>query len=225
LGGLTENKAQLNETPRAALLVHLSLHQGLHKFNYLQMMVKASMSISQLTDAQLVELAQQSRESAYFGELYRRYFHKVCDYCKNLTHDREQAYDLAQNSFIRAFEKIHTLRVAQTWVAWIFRIARNETLCFLENKRKRRIEDIAQHEHIADEATDVTTLVQQDAQEQARIKAITRLPTATHDLLMRKYRDGESIEDLQSRFNIGESAVKMRLLRARQQAISLAAAS
>lgn len=188
-------------------------------------MVNASISITQLSDAQLVELSQQRKESIYFGELYRRYFHKVLDYCKKLTHDREHAFDVAQNSFIRAFEKIHTLRVAQTWVAWIFRIARNETLYFLENRRKKRTEDITQHEYIADELTDISSLVQQDQQEQARIKAIAKLPAASHDLLMRKYKDGESIEDLQARFKIGESAVKMRLLRARQQAIQLAAAS
>ncbi len=59
-------------------------------------------------DEQLVVAAQQG-DRDHFGVLYQRYFDPIYDYLVRLTRNREMAADLAQDTFIRAMQKIDQL--------------------------------------------------------------------------------------------------------------------
>lgn len=179
--------------------------------------------LHQYSDEELIYIIQSTADNRYFGELYRRYFARVRDYCRKIVADSDTAADIAQNSFIRAFEKIDGLRVPQTWVAWIFRISRNECLHHLKSQQRKRTESIDTFHQIADSESNPEVHIQLDNREKAQLRAIEQLPSTYRDILLIKYRDGKSIEDMQIAYGIGESALKMRLLRARQQAVRLAA--
>lgn len=172
-----------------------------------------------MTDADLVICIQGSGDLRYFGELYHRYFRRLFDYCRQWATDADSAADLAQTAFVKAIEKISTLRSPQTFMAWLFRIARNESLNQLAVRNSRRYQDLEQCLHLPDAPIDLEALRAREDREWALSQTMENLPAESRNLLTLKYVDKHSVSDLAQQYGIGESAVKMRLLRARAQVV------
>ena len=85
------------------------------------------------TDEQLVVAAKRgSRDD--FAALYDRYVDPIYDYLVRLTRSRELAADIAQDTFIRAMQKIDQLDQPGAFKGWIYRIARSQALNQLERE-------------------------------------------------------------------------------------------
>ncbi len=78
-------------------------------------------------DAELVTLARRGREDA-FGALYERYFPGVYDFLTRLLRDRQEAADVAQDTFIKAFERLGHLEKPESFKSWLFTIAHRNGL-------------------------------------------------------------------------------------------------
>jgi RNA polymerase sigma-70 factor (ECF subfamily) len=87
------------------------------------------------SDEELVALAIATRDRAAFGELVRRHQVAVRGMLARMTRNRALADDLAQEAFLRAFQKIATYRGEGGFKAWLMRIAYTE---FLQAHRKRK---------------------------------------------------------------------------------------
>ncbi len=92
-------------------------------------------------DAELVELAVGG-DSAAFAELYERYFDNVYDFLARMVKNREEAADLAQDTFLRAMNSLSSLTKAGSFKSWVFTIARNTALNRLE--RSSRLQPLEQ---------------------------------------------------------------------------------
>jgi RNA polymerase sigma-70 factor (ECF subfamily) len=86
-----------------------------------------------LTDHELVVLAQQGSERAY-RELLGRYQRPVFSLIYRMVRDREQAEDLAQETFVRVFNNIDRYDPAYKFSSWIFKIATNLTIDWIRRK-------------------------------------------------------------------------------------------
>lgn len=75
-------------------------------------------------DAILVEAARSGDETAY-ARLYEKYREKIYRIVCRYTRDKEEALDLCQETFIKAFQSLHHFRSAATFYTWLFRIAYN----------------------------------------------------------------------------------------------------
>lgn len=86
------------------------------------------------------ELVQKSREGdlAAFDELITRYRDRIYRITYQMTSNHDDANDLAQEAFIRAFRSIGKFRGQSSFYTWIYRIAVNLTLNFLKKSGKRR---------------------------------------------------------------------------------------
>jgi RNA polymerase sigma factor (sigma-70 family) len=82
-------------------------------------------------DAALVALAQAG-DAAAFAELYERYFDRIYDFLARMVRDRAEAADLTQDTFLRAMDRLDTLRSGTSFKSWLFTIARNTALNRLE---------------------------------------------------------------------------------------------
>ena len=89
-----------------------------------------------VNDARLVEEARQGEQAA-FGELVNRYERRLMRVIKRFIRDDELARDLAQETFLRVYEKLDMFDPSRRFGPWLFRIGVNLTLDFLR-KRKRR---------------------------------------------------------------------------------------
>jgi RNA polymerase sigma-70 factor (ECF subfamily) len=72
----------------------------------------------------LIELGQKGDVEA-FESLYKAFAQKVLNYLFRMTGSREEAEDLAQDTFILAFRKLATLKDPLRFQSWLFRIAQN----------------------------------------------------------------------------------------------------
>lgn len=97
------------------------------------------MNATQLSDQDLVARAQKGSERAY-RELLGRYQRPLFSHIYRMVRDREQAEDLAQETFIRVFNHIDRYDPQYKFSSWIFKIATNLTI---DSIRRREIKTVS----------------------------------------------------------------------------------
>src|SRR5882724_5717591 len=90
----------------------------------------------------------QAGDVAAFDRLILKYRERVYGVIYNMTSNREDAADLTQDSFIKAFQSIHRFQGQSSFFTWLYRIAVNSTLTHL---RKARLRTFFSFEKINDE--------------------------------------------------------------------------
>ncbi len=93
--------------------------------------------MDQASEASLVELAKAGDQQA-FAELYNRYFDPVYDFVARMTRDRDEAADIAQDTFLKAMNALGGLQKGASFKSWVFTIARNTALNRLEKASRTR---------------------------------------------------------------------------------------
>jgi RNA polymerase sigma-70 factor (ECF subfamily) len=88
------------------------------------------------TDRELVARAQNLDTEAY-NELIRRYHGKIYALVYNMTSNREDAEDLVQEVFVKAYSALKRFKGDSSFYTWVYRIAVNRTINYVK-KRKRR---------------------------------------------------------------------------------------
>jgi len=73
-----------------------------------------------------------------FDKLVRKYRESIFGVTYNLTGNREDAADLTQDAFIKAFQAIGRFKGKSSFFTWLYRIAVNATMSFLKKSRRRR---------------------------------------------------------------------------------------
>ena len=89
------------------------------------------------TDSQLIELVNEGHTNA-FSALVLRYRDRVFSVVYNMTSNREDANDVTQDVFVKAFQNIHRFQQKSTFFTWLYRIAVNTTISFIKKNRNRQ---------------------------------------------------------------------------------------
>jgi RNA polymerase sigma factor (sigma-70 family) len=169
-----------------------------------------------LTDDHLITLIHQGNREA-FGELYHRYYKKVYRKCLSFTKDADEAFDLAQEALIKAFDKLYTFRGESTFSTWLFTITQRHCLAALKKVRKKNNTPFSESDHYHFDSPEPDAAHDRVEQETIMFSLIHALPATERQLLTMKYKDGESIETLQGIMDLSASAVKMRLKRSKER--------
>ena len=90
----------------------------------------------ELDDLTLVRLAQREDMQAY-DALMRRYQERIYATVYHMTSNHEDANDLAQETFIKAFRALKSFKGDSSFYTWIYRIAVNKTINFLKQRKNR----------------------------------------------------------------------------------------
>ncbi len=88
------------------------------------------------TDATLVGLARQG-DSWAFSVLYRRHYSAVFDFLTRLLRDREEAADVAQDTFVKAMQELASLRRPDRFKSWVFTVAYRLGLNRIRSNRRK----------------------------------------------------------------------------------------
>ncbi len=88
-------------------------------------------------DEELVLRSQQGDVRA-FDELVERYHGKIYGLTYNMTSNREDAEDLTQEVFVKAFEALPRFRGSSSFYTWIYRIAVNKTINYRKKRNRKR---------------------------------------------------------------------------------------
>jgi RNA polymerase sigma-70 factor (ECF subfamily) len=141
--------------------------------------------------------------------LYRRYTDRVYQKCLAYSGNEADARDLTQEVFIKLYTGFRSFRFQSSVSTWVHRIAANHCLNFLRARR-----------HFASfDETDVEASQsgQNEMDEKLDLRdSLRRLPVATRSLLLLKYIESYTYEEISELTGLSVSAVKMRISRARQ---------
>ncbi|WP_162415667.1 RNA polymerase sigma factor [Cyclobacterium roseum] len=130
-----------------------------------------------LIDAKLLEMIKtpETRDKGY-RVLIETYQKRVYGLVRKMVIIHEDADDVVQNTFIKAFKNIHKFNHKSSLFTWIYRIAVNESLNFLEKKKRWTFFSMEDHHEVMESYLDKSPLVDGDEIQRKLQKAIIRLP-------------------------------------------------
>jgi len=172
-----------------------------------------------LSDEELVAELQRHMDADRFGVLYDRYSALVFQKCLGMTRDRDLAKDLTHDIFLKAFVNLGKFDHRSKFGTWLYRITYNYCLDHLRKAQRRRTDDIDEHpvkDGLAEDRYEAELLALRAERLGAVLEALDPEDRA---LLLMKYMEDLSVKEMMEVLELGESAVKMRMLRARERAL------
>ncbi len=166
-------------------------------------------------DVALIERAREGDETA-FAAIYEHYSTPIHRYAYRLLGNSEQADDLTQETFIRAYQNLDRLGRDPNLSAWLYRIASNACLDAL--RRRKRIQWLPILDH-ADQSREFTTddFAPQVVEAEAVRHVLADMPPALSMTLVLRSSEGFSCEEIAEIMNVPKGTVFSRLARAREQ--------
>jgi len=172
-------------------------------------------------DEALVAQARDSRgDLRPFEELVRRHEQKVLANCRYLTGSADDAEDLAQEVFVKAYFGLRRFRGESRFGTWVQRIKVNHCLNFLRRRRRHGTVDVDDPLHESEEPLQVPAAVEavhERSDRRHRIAAaLDRIPETLRLPLVMCDLDELSYQEIADQLDLGLSAVKMRIKRGRE---------
>lgn len=156
-----------------------------------------------------------------FRILIERYEGMVFDLTHQYADQTEDAEDLAQDVFLKAFEQIDKLREPDRFASWLYGIAINHCRDYAKNAR-RETYAFAHTEQEDSDVVDTNELAQDEAlisdeQGEQLWAALEELSSTYATAFLLKYRDGLTYKAMSKRLDASVSALKVRVHRARKK--------
>jgi RNA polymerase sigma-70 factor (ECF subfamily) len=180
---------------------------------------------ARIDDSMLIRQAQQG-DTAAFEELVRRYDRPVLRLAAHLTGSLEDAQDIYQEAFLRAYMNLETFRFECTFYTWLYRIVSNLCLDHLRKKRCRNREvsttissdgeEEAVLDRVSDDRPDASperSLVSRELRETI-VRALRRLSPRERVVFELKHYHGLRLRTVAGILNTTEGTIKNTLFRA-----------
>ncbi|MEW5987739.1 MAG: sigma-70 family RNA polymerase sigma factor [Chloroflexota bacterium] len=178
------------------------------------------LSLSDLSDNELLSLCQArlAKDDRPFQELFYRYQTLVWRICFSFTHNQQDAEDLSQEVFFRAYRGLTEFQERSSLKTWLYRIALN--VCQNEVDRRASRPPVVETEvgemaEILAGGSSAETEYQSQAKQEQLAQALARLPAEAYEALYLKDLEQRSYVEIAEMLEITLSAAKMRVQRAR----------
>ena len=172
-----------------------------------------------ISDEEIISIIQNEKKTDLFSILFDRYAEKVFHTCLAMVGNKEIAQDLAHDIFLKVFLQLSKFDGTASFSTWLYRISSNYCIDFIrKNKRiQERQEDYSYELEVRTEEENEQDLLSSKAETLQRI--LDSLEAEEKMILLMKYQEDLSIRQIMEVFEISESAVKMRLKRAKAKAV------
>lgn len=191
----------------------LSLQKSTNQ-NYLE----KSLHKMKISDEELIRLYLETQNSRYFDQLYGKYSTKVFSKCISLLKNETHAQDATQDIFLKIFLNLSKFGGKSKFSTWIYSITYNYCIDLIRKKKKDGnifSDEMEKAPDLAEEVPDSALL----EMEVSRLKVVLEtIPVGDKAVLLMKYQDDMSIRDISDALNKSESAIKMKLKRAKHKA-------
>ena len=151
-----------------------------------------------------------------FSYIVERYQDIVFSIALKVLRNREDAEEMAQESFIKAYKSLHTFKGNAKFSTWLYRITYNS--CISE-VRKRKIHFASTDElEIKDETAELNLDgIPEENRAKCIKEALEKLPEQEYTLVLLYYFEEQSIEEISKVTKLSESNTKVKLHRARKK--------
>ena len=186
--------------------------------------MKVNQNFKDLSDEDLVKAIVSSNDTLLFEILYDRYDKVVYNKCYGFSKSEDEAEDLTQDIFLKLFVKLKTFKGKSKFSTWLYAFTYNHCVNYVNRSTAKKIEkQSVGTENIEDKYYNPE--VDDNSINQLRVEklkeALEQISPEEKMILLLKYQDNLSIKELTEAFDIGESAVKMRLKRAKEKLINV----
>ncbi len=173
----------------------------------------------------LVQRARRGDLEAY-DELVRRHQERIYATIYHMTANHEDANDLVQESFIKAFQALKSFKGGSSFYTWLYRIAVNKTINFLKQRKNRTHMSLNDMDFKAEHDPDLMALISDNTPRRAA--GLTELQEKLNDALLKLSEphrlvvvlhdvQGQSHEEIAKIMDCNIGTVRSRLFYARQQ--------
>ncbi len=180
-------------------------------------------SYHHLSDEQLAEKIVSENNTLLFGFLYDRYADRVYTKCRGFAQSEDEAEDLTQDVFLKIYIKLGSFKGRSKFSSWVYSLTYNYCVNYVTRNKGRKImeqtEKFDAREHqLAIEVEDRSFFHMRSD----KLKTVLdQISPEDKTLLLLKYQDDVSVKELSALFDMGESAVKMRLKRAKAKTLAI----
>ncbi len=183
-----------------------------------------SQNFVSMTDEELVQFIVHNGNTSLFGILYDRYGQKVYQKCLGFAESRDAAEDLTQDVFVKLYLNLKSFRGESKFSTWLYSFTYNHCVNYSKSILKRQRDNV----ELQEEAMYVSTADEEVTDEEIFSLTVGKLQEALglidpedKIVLLMKYQDDKSIKEIAQLLELGESAVKMRLHRAKKKIVEL----
>jgi len=176
-------------------------------------------------EMELVQRARRGDLPAY-DDLVRRYQERIYATVYHMTANHEDANDLAQEAFIKAFQALKSFKGGSSFYTWVYRIAVNKTINFLKQRKHRAHLSLNDLDFNAEHDPDLVALISEKtprrevslAELQEKLNTAMQKLSEPHRLVVTLHDvQGLSHEEIAKIMDCNIGTVRSRLFYARQQ--------
>jgi len=174
------------------------------------------------TDQQLIDKTLKGDTRA-FGELVERYQSFVFTIVIRIVKVREEAEEVAQDSFIKAFQSLASYRGESKFSSWLYSIAYRKALDALRKNKKNSSLELIEEITEGDCSVIENALSYIEDQERSNVikKCILELPEKEAAIITLFYFEEQSIKEIAKVTQLTEDNIKVKLYRSRKKLFSL----
>lgn len=178
--------------------------------------------VSRVTEQELVSAAKAGDQQA-FEQLVLDNQNRIYSLAVRLVGDREEAFDLAQEAFVKAWQGLPAFQGESSFATWIYRLATNVCIDYLrKQKRRRQVESEVSLDdeelswtEPADWSQDPHRQLERSEQGRALARGLEALPEQQRQILVLRELSGLSYQEIAEKLNLDLGTVKSRIARAR----------
>jgi RNA polymerase sigma-70 factor (ECF subfamily) len=178
-----------------------------------------------MLEGDLVKRARRGDLKAY-DELVQRYQQRIYATIYHMTSNHEDANDLAQESFIKAYSALPSFKGGSTFYTWLYRIAVNKTINFLKQRKNKHHMSLNDLDFNAENDPDLVALISDKTPVQAAglselqkklNESLLKLSEPHRTVVVLHDVQGQSHEEIAEILGCNIGTVRSRLFYARQQ--------
>jgi RNA polymerase sigma-70 factor (ECF subfamily) len=188
------------------------------------MVIKEKPIIKEMSDKELIACIREGQEVC-FDDLFGRYRSKLFFYLRHFVGSREEAEDLLQNVFVKAYEKFDTFDARRAFSSWIYRIAHNEAVNYIKKKNKKTMlswEDIVstkdQLESSSQERSPQEAWIRKEVRNEVQL-ALNKISEKYREVLILRFFLDHSYEEIADIIGRPPNTVGTLLSRAKKQLV------
>jgi len=153
--------------------------------------------MQEYTDKELLEIFRDENRRHYaFNLIVRKYQQKVYYHIRRIVIDHDDSNDVAQNTFVKAWKGLINFREDSQLFTWLYRIATNEALTFLKQKKTKYFIPFVDVENELNETLVSGKNIDANKLEMKLQRAILTLPPQQRAVFNMRYYDEIKYEDM-----------------------------
>jgi RNA polymerase sigma factor (sigma-70 family) len=165
--------------------------------------------MAEYSDNELLEqFRNQSTRNYAFNLLVRKYQQKLYYHIRKIVIDHDDAHDVMQNTFIKAWKGLDNFREDSQLYTWLYRIATNESLTFLKQKKTKFLIPLGDVEYELSQNLVSDPNLNGDRIQMKLQQAILTLPEKQRLVFNMKYFDNLKYEDMEKILGTSVGALK-----------------